>query len=96
MKKELLISINAEDIYSQDISHINIGIGKDLTISDLANLIAEIIKYPGKIIYDESKPDGVSKKLLDVTRLHKLGWREKTSLRDGIRKVYKWFLKNYK
>ncbi|MEE8341070.1 MAG: GDP-L-fucose synthase, partial [Candidatus Neomarinimicrobiota bacterium] len=93
---ELLISINAEDIYNQDISHINIGIGKDLTISDLANLIAEIIKYPGKIIYDESKPDGVSKKLLDVTRLHKLGWREKTSLRDGIRKVYKWFLENYK
>lgn len=93
---ELMISMNAEEIYKQGISHINIGVGKDLTISDLANLIAEIVKYPGKIIYDSSKPDGVFKKLLDVTRLHEFGWREKTPLREGIEKVYKWFLDNYK
>ena len=92
---ELLTSINAKDIYIQGISHINIGSGKDLTISDLANLIADIIKYPGKIIYDESKPDGVHKKLLDVTRLHEFGWRDKTSLREGINIVYKWFLENH-
>ena len=92
---ELLTSINAKDIYIQGITHINIGSGKDLTISDLANLIADIIKYPGKIIYDESKPDGVQKKLLDVTRLHEFGWREKTSLREGIIIVYKWFLENH-
>ena len=92
---ELLTSINAKDIYIQGISHINIGSGKDLTISDLANLIADIIKYPGKIIYDESKPDGVHKKLLDVTRLHEFGWRDKISLRDGINIVYKWFLENH-
>ncbi len=93
---ELLTSINAEDIYSQGISHINIGTGKDLTISDLANLISDIIQYSGEIIYDDSKPDGVYKKLLDVTRLHQFGWREKTSLREGIEKAYKWFLDNYK
>ena len=93
---ELLTSVNANDIYKQGISHINIGTGKDLTIADLANLVAEIIQYSGGIVYDESKPDGVYKKLLDVTRLHELGWREKTSLREGIEKAYKWFLENYK
>ena len=93
---QLLISINAKDIYTQGISHINIGTGKDLTISDLANLVAEIVQYSGKIVYDDSKPDGVHKKLLDVTRLHEFGWREKTSLREGIDKAYKWFLENYK
>ncbi len=93
---ELLCSVNAEDIYTQSISHINIGPGKDITISDLANLIADIVEYSGEILYDESKPDGVYKKLLDVTRLHEFGWREKISLREGIVKVYKWFLENYK
>ncbi len=93
---ELLISINAEDIYKQGISHINIGTGKDLTISNLANLVADIVQYSGEIVYDESKPDGVYKKLLDVTRLHEFGWRNKTSLREGINKAYKWYLENYK
>lgn len=93
---ELMISINAEDIYKQGISHINIGTGEDLTISDLAILIADIVKYTGEIVYDKSKPDGVYKKLLDVTRLHEFGWHEKTSLREGINKAYKWYLENYK
>jgi len=91
---ELLISTNAEDIYKQGITHINIGTGKDLTITDLANLVIEIVQYTGRIIYDESKPDGVYKKLLDVTRLHEFGWHEKTSLREGIEKTYNWFLEN--
>jgi GDP-L-fucose synthase len=93
---ELLISINAEDIYKQGISHINIGTGKDLTILNLANLVADILQYSGEIVYDELKPDGVYKKLLDVTRLHEFGWRNKTSLREGINKAYKWYLENYK
>jgi len=92
---KLLTSINAKDIYAQGISHINIGTGKDLTIAELANLVAEIVQYSGEIIYDESKPDGVNKKLLDVTRLHELGWREKISLKEGIKKAYIWFLENY-
>jgi len=93
---ELLSIVNAKDIYSQGISHINIGTGEDLTISELAILIAEIIDYSGKIIYDKSKPDGVYKKLLDVSRLHNFGWHEKVSLRDGIKIAYNWFLKNNK
>ena len=93
---ELLISVNAKDIYKQGISHINIGTGKDISIADLANLVADIVQYTGEIVYDKSKPDGVYKKLLDVTRLHEFGWREKTSLKEGIKKVYKWFLENYK
>lgn len=93
---ELLISINAEDLYKQGISHINIGTGEDLTISALAILIADIVKYTGEIIYDKSKPDGVSKKLLDVSRLSEFGWHNKTSLREGINKAYKWYLENYK
>jgi len=92
---ELLISIEAEDIYKKGITHINIGTGKDLTISDLANMIANIVQYSGDITYDKSKPDGVYKKLLDVTRLHEFGWHEKISLKEGIKTAYNWFLKNY-
>jgi len=93
---ELLASVNAKDIYNQGITHINIGTGKDLTITDLANLVAEIVQYSGETIYDESKPNGAYKKLLDVTRLHKFGWHEKISLREGIKLTYQWFLENYK
>ena len=92
---ELLISVEAKDIYKQGITHINIGTGKDLTISDLANMIANIVQYSGEITYDKSKPDGVYKKLLDVTRLHEFGWHEKISLNEGIKTAYNWFLKNY-
>jgi len=91
---ELLINMNAEDIYTQGISHINIGTGKDLLILELANLVAEIVQFKGQIVFDKSKPDGVNKKLLDVTRLHEFGWHEKTSLREGIEKSYKWFIEN--
>ena len=91
---ELLININAADIYDRGISHINIGTGKDLTISELAELIAEIVGYKGNIVYDKTKPDGVKKKLLDVSRLHEFGWSEKTSLEEGIKRTYDWFIKN--
>ena len=93
---ELLCSVNADDIYSQGISHINIGTGKDLTISELAELVSKIIQYSGKIVYDNTKPDGVHKKLLDVTRLHDFGWHENISLREGITIAYNWFLENQK
>ncbi len=54
------------------------------------------VNYSGKIVYDKSKPDGVNKKLLDVSRLHSFGWQEKISLRDGIEIAYNWFLENNK
>jgi GDP-L-fucose synthase len=92
----LMENINANDIYKSDISQINIGTGKDITIIDLAKLVAEVTGYDGKIINDMTKPDGTPRKLLDVSRISKLGWKYKTELRDGIESTYKWFLGNLK
>jgi GDP-L-fucose synthase len=92
----LLENIEAKDIYKEGISHINIGTGEDLTITELAGVISEIIGYKGEIIYDNSKPDGTPRKLMDVSRINILGWRYKTSLKDGINEAYKWYLENNK
>jgi len=91
----LLEKCNANDIYDKNISHINIGTGEDLTITELANMIAKIVGFTGSIVYDKTKPNGVNKKLLDVSRLHDLGWRHKVSLQDGIKLTYQWYTKNY-
>lgn len=69
-------------------THINIGTGKDLTIKDLAILIKDIIGFRGEIVWDDSKPDGTPRKLLDVSKISSLGWKEKVGLEDGIRGVY--------
>jgi GDP-L-fucose synthase len=71
---------------------INLGTGKDLTINDLAHLIKKITGYEGSIIYDATKPDGTPRKLMDVTRLHNLGWKHKVDLEDGIKLAYKDFI----
>lgn len=73
-------------------THINIGTGKDMTISDLANLIRRIVDFRGEIRWDASKPDGTYRKLLDVTKINSLGWKEKTELEAGIRNVYAQYL----
>jgi GDP-L-fucose synthase len=91
----LLENIEAKDIYENGISHINIGTGEDLTITELADLIAGITGFKGKIIYDNSRPDGTPRKLMDVSRINKLGWNYKISLKDGIKKAYNWYLQNY-
>jgi len=67
---------------------INIGVGEDISIKELALLIAEIVEYSGKMVFDHTKPDGTPRKLMDVTKLHKYGWKESISLKEGIRKVY--------
>ena len=91
----LLENLDASRMYDEmNISHINIGCGSDLSISDLANLVAEIVGYGGKIKYDSSKPDGTPQKLLDITRLKGLGWSPSVSLEDGIKRTYDWYLKN--
>ncbi len=77
--------------YSDEI-HVNIGTGEDLSIHELAEIIKEIVEYKGEIVYDASKPDGTPRKLLDVTRLHQSGWKHKTSLSEGIKTVYEWYL----
>lgn len=88
----IMENINANDLYGSGITHLNVGSGKDISISDLAKLIAEITGFKGKIVYDSSKPDGTPRKLLDVTRINFLGWKFKTELIDGITKTYEWFL----
>lgn len=92
----MMENINAKDLYENGITHLNAGTGKDISISDLAKLIAEITEFKGKIVYDSSKPDGTTRKLMDVTRLNNLGWKYKTELQDGITKTYNWFLEKYK
>jgi GDP-L-fucose synthase len=71
---------------------INVGTGKDLSIKELAEMIKDIIGYKGKIIFDTSKPDGTPRKLMDVTKLHNLGWKYSTELENGIQMAYQDFL----
>lgn len=71
---------------------VNIGTGEDLSIADLAHLIQEIVGYTGKLTFDPSKPDGTPRKLMDVSKLHALGWKHKTTLHEGIAKAYQDFL----
>lgn len=71
---------------------INIGAGEDVTIAELAAMIASITGYDGRIVFDSSKPDGTPRKLLDVSRITALGWRPRIPLEQGIRDVYRWFV----
>ena len=73
-------------------SHINVGTGFDLSIKELASLIGEVTGFEGKIIFDPSKPDGTPRKLLDTSKIKKLGWAHKTDLKDGLRMTYEWYL----
>ena len=73
---------------------INIGTGKEITILELANMIKEVVGFEGNIVFDNTKPDGTMRKLMDVSRINDLGWHAKTSLKDGIKIVYKDFLEN--
>ena len=73
---------------------INIGTGEDVSIKELAETIKNITGFGGKIVWDSAKPDGTMRKLLDVSRIHQLGWRHKTELEDGIAATYQWFINN--
>lgn len=87
-----------EDAYRANtqpmLSHINVGSGNDISIADLAGLIAGVTGYLGRIAFDASKPDGTARKLMDVSRLGAMGWRAGIALEDGIATTYQWFLKN--
>ncbi|MBU2505381.1 MAG: GDP-L-fucose synthase [Bacteroidetes bacterium] len=90
----LMQIINAKDLYEKGLTHLNIGTGEYLSISELVSVIAKVIGFKGEVIYDSSKPDGTPRKLMDVSRIHSLGWKHKTSLEEGIKKAYEWFLEN--
>jgi GDP-L-fucose synthase len=77
--------------YSQS-GFLNIGTGQDITIAQFAELVADVVGYRGRLVFDTSRPDGVPQKLLDVSKLAQLGWRAKTPLREGIALAYNDFL----
>lgn len=77
-----------------DEEHINVGTGQDIAIAELAGLVADVTQFDGEIIWDQSKPDGSPRKLLDVSRLTSLGWSPKIDLREGIVSTYQWYLAN--
>jgi GDP-L-fucose synthase len=74
-----------------DAGIVNVGLGEDISIAELVRTVADIVGYQGRIVQDRSKPDGMPRKLLDVSRLHALGWRASTSLREGIARTYAWY-----
>ena len=74
-----------------DDSHVNVGTGTDLSIAELATTIAEVVGFTGEISFDKSKPDGVPRKLLDVSRIHKLGWKSSIELHEGLVSIYDWY-----
>jgi GDP-L-fucose synthase len=75
--------------------HVNVGTGEDLTIRELAEMVKDVVHPQAQLAFDASKPDGTPRKLLDVSRLHALGWRHKIALRDGIASSYRWFLEHH-
>jgi len=76
------------------VSHINVGTGVDCTIKELAETIAEVTGFKGKLVFDSSKPDGAPRKLMQINRLHNFGWKAGTNLKDGLTTTYQWFLAN--
>lgn len=73
---------------------VNIGVGKDISIAELADRVRRIVGYEGKLVFDTGKPDGTPRKLLDTSRLNTLGWQAKITLEDGVRATYDWYLEH--
>jgi GDP-L-fucose synthase len=78
-----------------DLSHINVGTGEDCTIRELAEALARVIGYEGRLEFDATKPDGTPRKLMDVSRLRAMGWQPEIGLEQGLRQTYGWFLENH-
>ena len=76
------------------LSHINIGTGVDITIKDVAQTVKEVVGFYGEIVFNAKMPDGIKRKLLDVTTIKRLGWKHKVELKDGLTEIYKWYVEN--
>ena len=71
--------------------HINVGTGKELHIKELAQLVVETVGFEGEVLWDTTKPNGTPRKLIDVSKLHSLGWTHKVEIEDGVAKLYQWY-----
>jgi GDP-L-fucose synthase len=78
------------------LSHINLGTGRDNTIKEIAEIMKKVVGYKGKLTFNTTKPDGAPRKLINISRLSKMGWKSKVDLEDGISRTYNWYLENYK
>jgi GDP-L-fucose synthase len=85
---------NFSEFYDQRLTHINVGTGSETSIEKLVNLLSTIIGYQGKIKYNESMPDGTPRKVMDVSRINRLGWKHKIGLEDGLAMTYESFAEN--
>jgi len=90
----LMQNLSAEQLYSFGISQINIGSGDEISIKELALIIKDIVGYKGEISFNSDYPDGMPRKLLDISRIRNLGWESKTPLIDGIKSVYNWYVEH--
>jgi len=90
----LMKNLDSDKLYSENISHINIGSGEEVSINELALLIKDIVGFEGELVFNANYPDGMPRKLLDVTRLRKMGWKSKIKLDKGLKSVYDWYVKN--
>jgi len=88
----IMNNVDAKDLYHKGVTHVNIGTGIDITIADLALMVKKTVKFKGKIEYDANKPDGIGKKLLDVTHLNNMGWQPRTDLITGLSEAYRWYI----
>ena len=75
--------------------HVNVGTGTDVSIAELAEIVAKVVGYDGAVVWDRSKPDGTPRKLLDVTKINELGWKATIPLDEGIASTYQWFLEHH-
>lgn len=96
----ILLNVDFKDTYNKNVQeirncHINIGTGEEISIREVASLIQKEIGFKGVIRWDDSKPDGTMRKLTDVAKLHELGWHHKVEIKEGISRLYKWYL-NFK
>ena len=90
-----MINLDADKLYSENISHINIGCGEEVSINELALLIQDIVGFEGELVFNTNYPDGMPRKLLNIDKINNLGWESSISLKDGIRDTYNWFINNY-
>jgi len=90
----ILENVDAKEIYSNNISHLNVGSGTDISIADLAKLIAKTVGYGGEVKFELDKLDGTLRKLMDNSRIKNLGWQPKISLEEGLKNTYNWYREN--